>query len=162
MGARDPVPRARQFPGHRLPAGQPPQQHEGERPPAHRHAPAPAARSRPREAARADPRDPALSGQDGLPGLSLLRRLACGVGPCAQELRAEPRLRLRRPPDGGLARSLSLGPLRAALFPPSGPGKTLAVIAVVRWFGIDLLRIDLSRVVSKHIGETQKNVVRAR
>jgi SpoVK/Ycf46/Vps4 family AAA+-type ATPase len=43
---------------------------------------------------------------------------------------------------------------------PSGTGKTMASMAVARALGIQLLRIDLSRVVSKYIGETEKNIDR--
>lgn len=40
----------------------------------------------------------------------------------------------------------------------SGTGKTLAAEAVACELGLDLLRIDLSGVVSKYIGETEKNL----
>ena len=41
---------------------------------------------------------------------------------------------------------------------PSGTGKTLAAIAIARDLDTQVLRIDLSRVVSKYIGETEKNL----
>lgn len=41
---------------------------------------------------------------------------------------------------------------------PSGTGKTMASMAVAKRLGVQLLRIDLSRVVSKYIGETEKNI----
>src|SRR6202789_3386352 len=40
----------------------------------------------------------------------------------------------------------------------SGPGKTLAAEVLARDLGLDLYRIDLSAVVSKYIGETEKNL----
>jgi SpoVK/Ycf46/Vps4 family AAA+-type ATPase len=43
---------------------------------------------------------------------------------------------------------------------PSGTGKTMAALAVARKLGIQILRIDLSRVVSKYIGDTEKNIDR--
>jgi ATPase family associated with various cellular activities (AAA) len=43
---------------------------------------------------------------------------------------------------------------------PSGTGKTFAAEAVARELGLDLFRIDLSAVVSKYIGETEKNLDR--
>lgn len=43
---------------------------------------------------------------------------------------------------------------------PSGTGKTTAALAVANKLDIPLLRIDLSRVVSKFIGETEKNLAR--
>ncbi|MDQ1289929.1 MAG: hypothetical protein QG622_3495 [Actinomycetota bacterium] len=41
---------------------------------------------------------------------------------------------------------------------PSGTGKTLAAEVVATEIGLDLYRIDLSAVVSKYIGETEKNL----
>src|SRR5207245_7765648 len=102
-GALDPVPRSRQLPRERLPAGESAQHHEGERPAAHRHAPAPAAGTGSREAARPDLRDPALSRQDGVSRRSLLRPRAGGLGSGAQELRSEYLVRLWPPPPGGPA-----------------------------------------------------------
>jgi hypothetical protein len=43
---------------------------------------------------------------------------------------------------------------------PSGTGKTLAAEVVARELGLDLFQIDLSQMVSKYIGETQKNLAR--
>jgi hypothetical protein len=48
----------------------------------------------------------------------------------------------------------------ALFFGPSGTGKTMAAMGVARTLGIQLLRIDLSRVVSKYIGDTEKNINR--
>jgi hypothetical protein len=47
----------------------------------------------------------------------------------------------------------------AALFHgPSGTGKTMAALAVARRLGILILRLDFSKVVSKYIGDTEKNI----
>ncbi|HEY2515832.1 MAG TPA: ATP-binding protein [Polyangiaceae bacterium] len=47
----------------------------------------------------------------------------------------------------------------SALFSgPSGTGKTLAAEVLARELELDLYRIDLSSVVSKYIGETEKNL----
>lgn len=43
---------------------------------------------------------------------------------------------------------------------PSGTGKTMAAMAVARKLGVQILRIDLSRLVSKYIGDTEKNIDR--
>jgi SpoVK/Ycf46/Vps4 family AAA+-type ATPase len=43
---------------------------------------------------------------------------------------------------------------------PSGTGKTIAAEAIAFELGYDLFRIDLSAVVSKYIGETEKNLDR--
>ena len=43
---------------------------------------------------------------------------------------------------------------------PSGTGKTLAAEVVAADLGLDLYKVDLSAVVSKYIGETEKNLER--
>ncbi|MFC0110879.1 ATP-binding protein [Kibdelosporangium aridum] len=43
---------------------------------------------------------------------------------------------------------------------PSGTGKTLAAEIVAGELGLDLYKVDLSAVVSKYIGETEKNLER--
>jgi hypothetical protein len=49
----------------------------------------------------------------------------------------------------------------SALFSgPSGTGKTMAGEVLARQLNLDLYRIDLSQVVSKYIGETEKNLRR--
>ncbi|HKX90969.1 MAG TPA: ATP-binding protein [Sphingomicrobium sp.] len=49
----------------------------------------------------------------------------------------------------------------AALFSgESGTGKTMAAEAVAREIGVDLYRVEVSTVVSKYIGETEKNLRR--
>jgi ATPase family protein associated with various cellular activities (AAA)/winged helix domain-containing protein len=40
----------------------------------------------------------------------------------------------------------------------SGTGKTMAAMGVARALGVQILRLDLSKVVSKYIGETEKNL----
>ena len=42
----------------------------------------------------------------------------------------------------------------------SGTGKTMAAVGIAQRLNIRILRIDLSRVVSKYIGETEKNIDR--
>lgn len=48
----------------------------------------------------------------------------------------------------------------ALFFGPSGTGKTMAAMGIARTLGVQLLRIDLSRIVSKYIGDTEKNIDR--
>jgi SpoVK/Ycf46/Vps4 family AAA+-type ATPase len=61
----------------------------------------------------------------------------------------------------GFDRKLSLGKGVNALFAgPSGTGKTMAAEVIAKDLGLDLYRIDLSQVVSKYIGETEKNLNR--
>jgi AAA+ superfamily predicted ATPase len=63
--------------------------------------------------------------------------------------------------EWGFARRLSIGKGVTALFAgPSGTGKTTATDIIARELGLDLYKIDLSRVVSKYIGETEKNLER--
>jgi SpoVK/Ycf46/Vps4 family AAA+-type ATPase len=61
----------------------------------------------------------------------------------------------------GFGRRLSRGKGTNALFSgPSGTGKTLAAEIVASALGVDLFRVDLAGVVSKYIGETEKNLDR--
>ena len=43
---------------------------------------------------------------------------------------------------------------------PPGTGKTMAAELVGRELSLDLFRVDLSRVVSKYVGETEKNLAK--
>jgi hypothetical protein len=61
----------------------------------------------------------------------------------------------------GFAGKLSSGRGVAALFSGApGTGKTLAAEVVANELGLDLFRIELAGVVSKYIGETEKNLDR--
>ena len=61
--------------------------------------------------------------------------------------------------EWGFARTLRRGLGVTALFAGgSGTGKTLAAEVLARELGLDLFVIDLSQVVSKYIGETEKNL----
>jgi hypothetical protein len=61
--------------------------------------------------------------------------------------------------EWGFAGKLSLGRGVSALFAgPPGTGKTMAAEIIANELGIDLYRIDLAGVVSKWIGETEKNL----
>jgi ATP-dependent 26S proteasome regulatory subunit len=61
----------------------------------------------------------------------------------------------------GFAKKLRHGRGLSALFAgPSGTGKTMAAEVLAGELGFDLYRIDLSGVVSKYIGETEKNLSR--
>jgi hypothetical protein len=59
--------------------------------------------------------------------------------------------------EWGFTASPSRG-LVALFSGPSGTGKTLAAEVVAGQLGLDLYRLDLSSVVSKYIGETEKNL----
>lgn len=63
--------------------------------------------------------------------------------------------------DWGFARMSNRGLGVTALFAgESGTGKTMAAEVLAVELGLDLYRIDLSAVVSKYIGETEKNLSR--
>ena len=63
--------------------------------------------------------------------------------------------------DWGFGARLSLGKGLNVLFSgPSGTGKTMAAEILAGELGLDLYKIDLSAVVSKYIGETEKNLAR--
>jgi AAA+ superfamily predicted ATPase len=63
--------------------------------------------------------------------------------------------------EWGFQRKLSHGRGLSALFAgPSGTGKTMAAEVMAHVLQLDLYKIDLSGVVSKYIGETEKNLAR--
>jgi hypothetical protein len=63
--------------------------------------------------------------------------------------------------DWGVGDRMSRGLAINALFAgPSGTGKTLAAEVIANDLRLDLYRIDLSQVVDKYIGETEKNLCR--
>ncbi len=71
------------------------------------------------------------------------------------------RQRARVYEDWGFAERSSQGLGIAALFAgASGTGKTMAAEVLANALRLDLYRIDLSQVVSKYIGETEKNLRR--
>jgi hypothetical protein len=57
----------------------------------------------------------------------------------------------------GLSRIIKPG-YRCLFYGPPGTGKTLTATLLGKAAGIDVYRIDLSKVVSKYIGETEKNL----
>jgi SpoVK/Ycf46/Vps4 family AAA+-type ATPase len=64
--------------------------------------------------------------------------------------------------EWGYDRQASSGRGLTALFQgPPGTGKTLAAGLLARELGLELYRIDLSRIVSKWIGETEQNLATA-
>jgi len=63
--------------------------------------------------------------------------------------------------DWGFGRKLAMGKGLTVLFAgPSGTGKTMAADVIAGELGLDLYKIDLSSVISKYIGETEKNLGR--
>lgn len=76
-----------------------------------------------------------------------------------RQLAAQSRNRMRVYENRGFSaksrRGLGLGALFSG---PSGTGKTLAAEVLAGELNLDLYRIDLSAVVSKYIGETEKNL----
>ncbi|BAY29288.1 ATPase central domain-containing protein [Nostoc carneum NIES-2107] len=63
--------------------------------------------------------------------------------------------------EWGFDRKLSLGKGLNVLFSgPPGTGKTMAAEVITHELQLDLYKIDLSQIVSKYIGETEKNLNR--
>ncbi|MDQ3986709.1 MAG: ATP-binding protein [Actinomycetota bacterium] len=63
--------------------------------------------------------------------------------------------------DWGLKGSAAKGTAVTSLFAgPSGTGKTISAEALAGALGVDLYTIDLSAIVDKYIGETEKNLNR--
>lgn len=59
--------------------------------------------------------------------------------------------------DWQMARKLKPG-YRALFYGPPGTGKTLTATLLGKYTGRDVFRVDLSTIVSKYIGETEKNL----
>lgn len=59
--------------------------------------------------------------------------------------------------DWGMHKKVKPG-YRALFYGPPGTGKTLTATLLGKFSGMDVFRIDLSMVVSKYIGETEKNL----
>jgi hypothetical protein len=77
------------------------------------------------------------------------------------EISAQVRQRVKVYEEWGFAGKNDRGMGVAALFHgPSGTGKTLAAEVLANELQLDLYRIDLSTVVNKYIGETEKNLRR--
>lgn len=63
--------------------------------------------------------------------------------------------------EWGLGRKLASSAAVTVLFAgPPGTGKTMAAEVIANDLGLDLYKIDLSNMVSKYIGETEKNLER--
>ncbi|MCB9292316.1 MAG: ATP-binding protein [Lewinellaceae bacterium] len=61
--------------------------------------------------------------------------------------------------DWGMARTFKPG-YRVLFYGPPGTGKTLTATLLGKHAGRDVYRVDLSMVVSKYIGETEKNLAK--
>jgi vesicle-fusing ATPase len=60
----------------------------------------------------------------------------------------------------GTAQAWNEGGLAVLFHGPPGTGKTMAAEALANDLGLEMYRIDLSQVISKYIGETEKNLRR--
>ncbi len=64
--------------------------------------------------------------------------------------------------EWGFGRRVNYGRALSALFSgPPGTGKTMIAGLIAKELGLELFRVDLSRVVSKWVGETEKNLALA-
>ncbi|VTU35476.1 ATP-binding protein [Variovorax sp. PBL-E5] len=78
-----------------------------------------------------------------------------------RQLAAQVRQRIRVHADWGFGAQGQRGlGISALFFGESGVGKTMACEVLAKELALDLYRIDLSSVVSKYIGETEKNLRR--
>ncbi|MBB1472565.1 MULTISPECIES: ATP-binding protein [unclassified Luteimonas] len=78
-----------------------------------------------------------------------------------RQIVAQARHRTRVEDESGSRAHMSAGLGISALFAgESGTGKTMAAEVIASELGLPLYRIDLSAVVSKYIGETEKNLQR--
>jgi len=59
--------------------------------------------------------------------------------------------------DWGLRKIIKPG-YRSLFYGPPGTGKTLTASLIGKSSGLDVYRVDISKVVSKYIGETEKNL----
>jgi ATPase family associated with various cellular activities (AAA) len=82
-------------------------------------------------------------------------------GQVLQDISAHVRQRLKVYETWGFGKQGSRGLGISALFAgTSGTGKTMAAEVIAKELRLDLYRIDLSTIVSKYIGETEKNLRR--
>ncbi len=78
-----------------------------------------------------------------------------------EEIRAQARHRTRVFDEWGFRRKMAYGRGLACLFSgPPGTGKTMMAGIIANDLGRVLYRVDLSRIVSKWVGETEKNLAR--
>src|SRR5262249_26238722 len=71
-------------------------------------------------------------------------------------------LRPQAPDEGGFGRRPGAGGgVKVLLAGASGTGKTMAAMILAKSLRLDLHRVELAAVVSKYIGETEKNLDRA-
>ncbi|MFN3197060.1 MAG: ATP-binding protein [Bradymonadia bacterium] len=78
------------------------------------------------------------------------------------EILAHARFRTRVFEEWGFARKLgSKGRGLSCLFSgPPGTGKTMSAALIAKELGLDMYQVDLSRIVDKYVGETEKNLAR--
>jgi hypothetical protein len=82
-----------------------------------------------------------------------------GVTETLREIERQCALRYTVFEKGGFAQRSARGTGMVALFTgESGTGKTLAAEVIAGSLGLDLCRVDLSRVMSKYIGDTEKHL----
>lgn len=78
------------------------------------------------------------------------------------EILAHARFRTRVFEEWGFARKLgSKGRGLSCMFSgPPGTGKTMSAALIAKELGLDMYQVDLSRIVDKYVGETEKNLAR--
>ena len=120
---------------------------------------APGERRRPRRGRAAARRRTHRSARPAHPADAVVGRHRPGARPDPAAPRARRPLPLRRRGVRRVGLPAVTVAGQVALFSgPSGTGKTLAAEIIAGDLGLDLFKLDLSAVVSKYIGETEKNL----
>ncbi|MBE1493308.1 hypothetical protein H4696_000408 [Amycolatopsis lexingtonensis] len=90
----------------------------------------------------------------GLPDLVLPDAQLAQIEEIASAFRAWPRIA----ETWGFARKTTTGGVKAMFTGEPGTGKTMSAEVVTGILGLELLKVDLAQVVSKWVGETEKNM----
>ncbi|MFJ9779535.1 ATP-binding protein [Amycolatopsis sp. NPDC101161] len=90
----------------------------------------------------------------GLADLVLPEAQLSQIGEIASAFRAWPRIA----ESWGFARKSATGGVKALFTGEPGTGKTMSAEVVTGMLGLELLKVDLAQVVSKWVGETEKNM----
>uniref|UniRef100_UPI0018D0D07C ATP-binding protein n=1 Tax=Streptomyces clavuligerus TaxID=1901 RepID=UPI0018D0D07C len=96
----------------------------------------------------------AITPRRTLDDLVLPQSQARQIQEIASAFRAWPRVAER----WGFARRSAYGGVKALFTGESGTGKTLSAEIVTGMLGLELLKVDLAQVISKWVGETEKNL----
>lgn len=66
---------------------------------------------------------------------------------------------LKQPGNFSSAKNIKTG-YRVLFYGPAGTGKSLSAALLAKELGLELYKVDLSHIISKYIGETEKNLAK--